>query len=73
VLLPSAQTNNLSPAASKAKWSIRPSTPPNAIVCASFSGTVLCAEILATPTQNSVAATQAVFQVKDALNFVTAN
>jgi hypothetical protein len=34
---------------------------------------VLCAAILAIPTQHSVAATQAVFQVKDALNFITAN
>jgi hypothetical protein len=71
--LPSAQTNNLSPVASKAKWSIRPSTPGKAIVSVNLSGAALCAVISAMPTQHSAAATQAVFQVKDALNLVTAN
>jgi hypothetical protein len=69
VLLPSAQTNNLSPLGSNAKWSIRPSTPDNENVCSNFSGAALCAATVAMPEQQS--ATQAILLDKTALNVET--
>jgi hypothetical protein len=71
VLLPSAQTNNLSPVESNAKWSIRPSTPDNGSVCFNISGAALCAATVAMPVKQS--ATQAILLDKGALNFAPGN